>query len=791
MKTISDEKIAAIRREKQWLGILYGILAGTGYALTAWGLDAYQLAEAHAYLPWGRFVFGLAACLVLGGLAGWLASRLDNGLVAVLVWSLVGCALAIGMGWLAFQGNPTLLNWFYPDLASQVEFSTNPAIQIRTGIAALVSALLGGAVGLLQLNLIDSALRGTYPIQRALSLWLGIIPFVGAGLIAGDGLIHTNLRDPIVQVHSALQYAQEHRGQEIDIYEAREHGQTAVRALGDLQYQPYRLAISSYDEYLSLVWVMVDFGEIQTRCSVLEKKLNYCEKPARITATHIPPELTQSAPTGTTPPTSESPTAHPATDNSPISDNPDAAGNQPVFLADQASNLPETLNRYLLNVTIEPDQSRFQGALQLEYTNTENIALEQLFFRLLPNGQRSYGNGSLNVGEVKVGGAIQPTSLSVDDSVLEVELGKSVAPGKQVQVEMSFQGQVPQDFSGSGPMNGYGIYNYSDGVMALANWYPILAVYDEQGWNLDAVSFIGDSVYSDMATYQVEIDLPEDQVLVSTGVIQQVATGEAHKQYVIESGPVRDFFMILSPNFEGVEEQVEGTLVSSYYLPGNRAGGQRALQVAVEALETFNHQFGPYPYTELDVVDAPMQNASGVEYPGIVLIGDALYAEYEEKAFAVTTAHEVAHQWWYNLVGNDVIEEPWVDEALATYASGLYLESAQGKPALAGLMDYYQERYQRTLDSSGDHPIRESLTYFETSPDPRAYGGIVYAKGALFLDALRQEIGDAAFFGALQRYFQDYRYQIATGGDLLTAFETSAGASLDSFYQTWGFTPQP
>ena len=790
MKTISEEKIAAIRREKQRLGILYGILAGTGYALTAWGLDAYQLAQANAYLPWGRFTFGLAACLVLGGLAGWLASRLDNGLVAALIWSLVGCVLAIGMGWLAFQGYPYLLNWFYPELASQVEFSTNAAIQIRTGIAALVSALLGGAVGLFQLNLIDSALLGTYPIQRILSLWLGVIPFAAAGLIAGNGLIHTNLRDPIIQVHSALQYAQEHRGQEVDIYQAREHGQTAVRALGDLQYQPYHLAINSYDEYLSLVWVMVDFGEIQTRCSVLEKKLNYCEKPAGITATSIPPEPTQRAPTRTPPPASETPTARPASDNSLISDNPQTAGNQPLLLTDQASNFSETLNHYLLNITIDPDQSRFQGTLLLDYTNTEDSALEQLFFRLLPNGQRSYGNGALNGGEVKVDGAVQPTSLSVEDSVLEVELGKSVAPGERVQVEMSFQGQVPQDFGGSQPVNGYGIYNYSDGVMALANWYPILAVYDEQGWNLDPVSFIGDSVYSDMATYQVEIDLPKDQILVSTGVVQQEDAGEARKQYVVESGPVRDFFIILSSNFESLEESVAGTRVTSYYLPGKLDGGRRALEVTSQALSAFNSQFGPYPYTELDIVDAPMQNASGVEYPGIVLIGDALYAEYEGTAFAVTVAHEIAHQWWYNLVGNDVIEEPWLDEAMATYASGLYLESVQGKPALDGLMDYYQERYQRTLDSSGDHPISEGLAYFEIA-DPRAYGGIVYAKGALFLDALRQEIGDAAFFGALQGYFQDFRYQIATGKDLLMAFETSAGTSLGSFYQTWGVTPQP
>jgi aminopeptidase N len=280
-------------------------------------------------------------------------------------------------------------------------------------------------------------------------------------------------------------------------------------------------------------------------------------------------------------------------------------------------------------------------------------------------------------------------------------------------------------------------------------------------------------------------------LLVSTGITRESSLVGNRQQYLVESGPVRDFFIILSPHFASLNGLAGGTRVNSYFLPGHESGGQRALEVSIQAVELFNQQFGAYPYTELDVVDAPMKNAAGVEYPGIFLVGASQYADYTEVGFAVTTAHEAAHQWWYNLVGNDVFAAPWLDEALASYSSGLYLEAAQGKGGLNGLMSYYQERYQRSLESGGDHPISGSLAYFENSASPNAYGGIVYAKGALFFDDVRQEIGDEAFFTALRNYYETYRYQIASGESLLAAFESAAGYSLDALYQTWNVAPLP
>ena len=104
MNAIHAQKISNIRRERQRLGMLFGLLAGTGFALTAWAIDAYQLAEAHAYLPWGKFIAGWVAGLLLGGMAGWLTARQNSALVGTLLWAMVGSLLTLGISWLTYQG---------------------------------------------------------------------------------------------------------------------------------------------------------------------------------------------------------------------------------------------------------------------------------------------------------------------------------------------------------------------------------------------------------------------------------------------------------------------------------------------------------------------------------------------------------------------------------------------------------------------------------------------------------------------------------------------------------------
>ena len=187
-----------------------------------------------------------------------------------------------------------------------------------------------------------------------------------------------------------------------------------------------------------------------------------------------------------------------------------------------------------------------------------------------------------------------------------------------------------------------------------------------------------------------------------------------------------------------------------------------------------------------------MRNALGVEFPGIVLIGDSLYEEVEDPSFIVTVAHEVGHQWWYNVVGNDVFDDPWMDEALTTYSSSLYYEFGHGGPrAVSGLVSYWENRYRQIQQKGKDDGVAQSLAHFESLNDPSVYATVVYNKGALFFKNLRQEIGDQAFYASLQNYYKIYQFQIATPDDLLNTFENTAGRQLDDFYKQWLEPPGP
>ncbi len=473
-----------------------------------------------------------------------------------------------------------------------------------------------------------------------------------------------------------------------------------------------------------------------------------------------------------------------------------APGEQPKallpFAMPEAQQLP-ALPVYAIQVELKPEEPSYQGRLELTYTNLEETALEQIYLRLLPNGRSIFGPGELTISGLRLNGHPLAGNLSelysTQNTVLEIPLAQALPPGGKAQIQLDFAGKVPRDFGGLETPEAYGIYNLAEGVLNLAGWYPLLAVFDQDGWNLDPLSFIGDPIYADMAYYSVEITLPQNWILAATGVAVFCNEAPGIRRCLYDSGPVREFFMTASQDFLIASDTLADTVVNSYYLPGSEDGGLAALQITLDALRTFNEKFGRYPYTELDVIQSPMRNAGGVEYPGIFLIEADRYQDPTNSVFIITVAHEAAHQWWYNLVGNDVFDEPWLDEALATYSSGVYYEAAFGQEYYDGLVRYWQDRYDSLVELGQDAPVTRPVPFWEDPAYADNYGGIVYTKGALFLHKLRQEIGDRAFFLALQTYFQNYRYKIAAGTDLLNLFEQTSGKSLGAFFENWLYSP--
>ena len=438
---------------------------------------------------------------------------------------------------------------------------------------------------------------------------------------------------------------------------------------------------------------------------------------------------------------------------------------------------------YRIHLDIDLDALAYQGEMYLDYVNHEDTSLDSLIFRLLPNGNGSFGNGSLAVSLVEVNGKPVASSLSVQDTVMHISLPAPLQIGQAIMLKFRFEGKIPEDFGGSGSPSGYGIFNYADSVLALSAFYPMLSVYDQGEWSLHSPSSIGDSIFSDCANYSVSISLPQDLYVVATGVEKRREISGMNQILTYESGPTRDFFIAASPYFDKTSRQMDETMVNVFYLPGHETSAQQALSVAVESLKIFNRQFGNYPYTELDVVEAPLRYAIGVEFPEIVLISSDLFDTPEKPEFAVTVAHEVAHQWWYNVVGNDVFVEPWLDEGLTTYVSSFYYEFGPAHDVPTVMIGLWQNRVDQLVSNGQDEMIVQPLEYFENLEDTRIYSGVVYNKAAIFFYKLRKEIGNDAFFSGLQNYYQKFRFQIASAQDLLATFEAASGRSLQTFYQ--------
>ncbi len=219
---------------------------------------------------------------------------------------------------------------------------------------------------------------------------------------------------------------------------------------------------------------------------------------------------------------------------------------------------------------------------------------------------------------------------------------------------------------------------------------------------------------------------------------------------------MRDFNVVASRDYLSASTQVGDMTVNSYFLPGDEEGGRKALDWAAKALTIYQKEFGAYPYRELDVVETGT-TAGGIEYPGLVAVASRLYSDPARQAFFESaTAHEVAHQWWYNVVGNDQVNHPWLDEALAQYATYRYFQDTTGTRAARGSSTPWTAGGRSWTGKQkpiglpvGDYTAKE-------------YGAIVYGRGPLFFVALRDRLGADKMAELLRRYYAEQAWDIAT-----------------------------
>jgi aminopeptidase N len=324
-------------------------------------------------------------------------------------------------------------------------------------------------------------------------------------------------------------------------------------------------------------------------------------------------------------------------------------------------------------------------------------------------------------------------------------------------------------------------------MIMIQNFYPVVPVYDDEGWNVEIPPQNGDVTYFDASFYIARLTAPAELTVITSGTTLESEEQDGQRVIVFAAGPVRDIYIAASENFVATTGTVGETRVVSYSLEEFERGSHTALEVAMSALKSFDDRFGVYPYTEFELVSTPMQ-ALGMEYPGVVAVAINLYDPESELGgvqaeiyLESTVAHEVAHQWFFNVVGSDQIDEPWLDEAVVQYATMLYYQDVHGDSGAAGFRQSWLDRWDRV--DREEIPIGMPVARY----DGREYGAIVYGRGPLFLEALRETMGDVAFDEFLRSYYTTYKWDLATSAGFRALAEQACGCDLTAPFEAWVF----
>lgn len=423
---------------------------------------------------------------------------------------------------------------------------------------------------------------------------------------------------------------------------------------------------------------------------------------------------------------------------------------------------------YKIDFVIADNLYQISGKQSVDYTNNEEIALDEIHFRLFPNilgGEMIVKNVSVNNDTIK-------PKYKLNDSLMILPLKNLLHPNEKINIRMEFDITLPRSVD----LN-YGVQAYYNDVLALAHVYPMIAVYDDEGWNAEIPPQSGDVTYADMSFFIVTVDAPKELVLVASGRETNVEENGNRQQVRYEAGPVRDFYLAASPNYQEFIKEIEGVTLRFYAPSYLQAGAETSLDIAAQSIQVFNARYGTYPYTELDFVSTPTL-ALGIEYPGAIAITEWIMqpqVDYLEG----TVAHEVAHQWFYNLVGNDQLDDPWLDESLAQFATLQYLSDRHDKQGALGFLDSLKGRWAYV----GEEKIPIGLPVKAYSG--AEYSAIVYGRGALFFIELESVMGADAFNAFIKKYVENNAWGISTTEILKAEAESSCGCNLTDLFEEW------
>jgi hypothetical protein len=411
---------------------------------------------------------------------------------------------------------------------------------------------------------------------------------------------------------------------------------------------------------------------------------------------------------------------------------------------------------YRLEVSFDYLAHRLSVNETVDFSNGSTEALANLMFDVEPNdhpGDITFTN--ITIENTPASGVVLAKNR------LSFPLSTLLAPGQSSAVTLVYDLSLPAIPPPSDTIRPE-VFGYTANQANLVDWFPYLAVYQVgKGWITHDPWYYGEHQVYPIADFDVALTLvsPPPGLVIAAPVASQ--DDGAVRHYTLANA--RTFAWSASPLYKTFTQKAGAVEVTSYAFPLDQRAGQAALDDTAAALSLYASLFGPYQHASLALVEGDFLD--GMEYDGLFFLSKGFYNLYDGTPKGYLTAiavHETAHQWFFAQVGNDQAMEPWLDEAFATYCEKLYYEHTY-----PDLVKWWWSFRVDFYNPSG--AINQSIYDFKGF---EPYRNAVYLHGAQFLDALRSQIGDDAFFNFLKDYVAQEQYHIATSQDFFTLLAT-------------------
>jgi Peptidase family M1 domain len=475
--------------------------------------------------------------------------------------------------------------------------------------------------------------------------------------------------------------------------------------------------------------------------------------------------------------------------------------------------IPQGLPRYELDVHVDVAARLVRATERVTFTNRTSKDVTELVFhvyprhrveeadrpmvaktlevlRLSPEEAMDADGRRLAVDDARVGGKKVPIAFDPkNDTVMILPLAKAVPPGSTVTAEIDFTVEL---------VDKWGRWGHHMGVTYLLNWYPVLAHVDDSGWEHTPFVPWHQPWHQEAGLYTVRVDLPEKQVVASSGrIIEEKPSKGGRKLVTIDAKPARDFAFVCSDRYEVVQRMAGDVNVRIVGFPEDHANSLLALDYACEVIPQYEGWFGPYFGDEFEIATSYF-GWNGNECSGLVLLDDRVTklpkagARYIEHL----VTHETMHQWFWNVIGTDGYAETFMDEGIVNGLTAKRLDEKYGRNAPLIVWD----RRLNWMPTIGREDLRLASYYgwrakgnggsvirnLNQMGNLGAVFSLAYDRGGKVVNMIENRMGTDRFFAFLRKLYHDYAWKTLSYADFrrdLIAFDPSVdwGAFLDGW----------